>query len=77
MSSFCDCKELTVFSVSFGFSLLLKSNLYYSREEVLETFVHIAETDLQSPEPFVPFLKAFNWTGSIGEGPGDVAQWRG
>ena len=77
MTSCCDCKESTVFSVLFGFSLLLKANLYYSREEVLQTFVHTAEIGLQSPEPFVPFLKPLIGLVSIGEGPGDVAQWRG
>ena len=55
ISSSHDYKESTVFSILFGFSLLLKANLYYSREKVLQTFVHTAEIDLQSPEPFVPF----------------------
>ena len=55
MSSYCDCKESTVFSILFGFSLLLKANLYYSREGVLQTFVHTTEIDLQSPKLFVPF----------------------
>ena len=77
ISSSHDCKESTVFSILFGFSLLLKANLYYSREEVLQTFVHIAEIDLQSPEPFVPFLKPLIGLVPIGEGPRDVAEWRG
>ena len=77
MSICCDCKESTIFSVLLGFSFLLKSHLYYSREEVLQTFVHTAEIDLQSPEPFVPFLKPLIGSVPIGEGPRDVAQWRG
>ena len=76
MSNFCDCKESTVFSVAFGFSLLLKANLYYSREEILQTFFHTAEIDLQSPKPFVQFLKPLIGSVPFGEGPGDVAQWR-
>ena len=49
MFSCCDCKESTIFSVLFGFSLLLKANLYYSREGVLQTFGHTTEIDLQRP----------------------------
>ena len=77
VSSCCDCKESTIFSVLMGFSFLLKAHLYDSREEVLQTFVHTAEIDLQSPEPFVPFLKELIGSVPIGEGPGDVTQWRG
>ena len=77
MTSCCDCKESTVFSILFGFSLLLKANLYYSRGEVLETFVQTAETDLQSPEPFLYHFKRLIGSVPIGEGPEDVAQWRG
>ena len=50
-----------------AFLCSLKANLYYSIEEVLETFVHTTEIDLQSPEPFVPFLE-INWIGSYWRG---------
>ena len=69
VSSCFDCKELTIFSVLLGFSLLLKAHLYDSREEVLQTFVHTAKIDLQSQEPFVPFfLKSINWIGTLWRG---------
>ena len=72
MSSCCDCKELTVFSIELAI-LCFEGQFVLVQRRGLADFVHTAEIGLQSLEPFVPFLKPLIGSVPIGEGPEDVA----
>ena len=65
--SFCGCQESICLLCSIWLLFASKANLYYSKEEVLETFAHTVELICRVQNHFVPF-KAINWIGS---------HWRG
>ena len=75
--SFCDCQESICLLYSIWLLFASKANLYYSREEVLETFAHTAELICRVQNHLYHFLKELIGSVPIGEGPEDVAQWRG
>ena len=77
ISSCCDCKESIVFFVLLGFSLLFESQFVLFQRRGLADFCTYCWNWFVESRTVCTTLKPLIGLVPIGEGPGDVAQWRG